>query len=85
MTWHDLGYDGQQIAIWVLVVVLGALVVLGIWPERSANNGRVGETPEQIVKRRYAAGEIDRETYERMLLDLEHRPASQNRWPPETS
>ena len=34
------------------------------------------ETPEEILKRRYASGEIDRDTYQRMLGDLrgERRP-----------
>ena len=31
---------------------------------------RERETPEGLVRRRYAAGEIDREEYERKLKDL---------------
>jgi putative membrane protein len=33
--------------------------------------GRAGETPLEILKKRYAKGEIAREEYERMKKDLE--------------
>jgi uncharacterized membrane protein len=55
---------------WSILVV--ALIVLGSWYALSAarQGGSKGESPEAIVKRRYASGEIDRGTYERMLADL---------------
>jgi uncharacterized membrane protein len=39
----------------------------------SAANHRV-ESPEQILRRRYASGELDEETYEHMLEKLSRRP-----------
>lgn len=51
-------------------------IVVLVWLVRLAT-GSVGgpgarseETPEQILKRRYANGEIDREQYQRQLEDL---------------
>jgi putative membrane protein len=59
---------GFGMVIWV------ALLVLLIWAiTRVAAHeqpGRTDDTPEQILKRRYARGEIDREQYEQRLSDL---------------
>ena len=54
---------------WILVAVV---LVVGAWYALSAarQGGSHGESPEDVLKRRYAKGEIDRETYERMLADL---------------
>ena len=53
------------IGIALIGLLLWALVTRGPFGQSGA-----GESPEQILKRRYAKGEIDRETYERMLGDL---------------
>jgi putative membrane protein len=67
-------WDGHMAWMWLWWVFV-ALIVAGIaWLVVLAarrNGGRPpDETPEQILKRRYARGEIDRETYERMREDL---------------
>jgi putative membrane protein len=55
---------------WVLGAALIALVVWALLKStRGPMNGR-SDSPEEILKRRYAGGEIDRETYQRMLTDL---------------
>jgi putative membrane protein len=51
------------IVVLVLLVRLVAGSVGGFSP-------RGDETPEQILKRRYAKGEIEREEYQRRLEDL---------------
>lgn len=62
--------------VWLFVV--GAVVWL-VWRalrERSvAGECRDQTTAEELLKRRYAEGEIERETYERMLDDLRSGPA----------
>lgn len=55
---------------WIILLVLIGVVV---WFAASAarRSGLPGEeSPEAAAKRRYARGEIDRETYQRLLEDL---------------
>lgn len=58
--------------------MIGAVVWL-VWRAvrgRAAPGGGAGDpSAGEIVKRRYARGEIDRSSYERMLEDVEHDPA----------
>ncbi|MFP3940948.1 MAG: SHOCT domain-containing protein [Thermoanaerobaculia bacterium] len=60
---------------WLLVLVVIAVVVWLVVRAASTGNRnlpRPGESPspEQILKERYARGEIDREEYQRRLADL---------------
>lgn len=59
-------------AFWILIVVLIVLAV--IWLAKSTPGGGLGpprgDTPEEILKRRYARGEIDEEEYHRKLEEL---------------
>jgi putative membrane protein len=52
-----------------IVFVVRALAGSGAGGDRQASP-RERETPEELVRRRYAAGEIDREEYEQKLRDL---------------
>jgi putative membrane protein len=67
MQWTENWHMGFM---WVLLAVLliGALLMLTRFLAKAAND-RV-ESPEQILRRRYAAGEIDEETYQHMLEEL---------------
>jgi uncharacterized membrane protein len=56
-------------AIWWIVVV-AALVALGWFIAAARGGGSGGLDAEQRLKRRYAAGEIDQGSYQRMLEDL---------------
>ena len=65
-SWWPMGWMGFS---WILVVLV---IVVGAWYALSAmrQGGFKGESPEDILKRRYANGEIDGETYDKMLDDL---------------
>lgn len=73
-----MGYNGHMgwgwMGLWwILIAVLICLVawfVMSVARKNGARSEREPEPPEQAVKRRYANGEIDRETYQRMLEDL---------------
>ena len=62
-SWH-MGF------MWVLLALLlmAVLLMLMRFLARAANDR--AESPKQILRRRYAAGEIDEETFERMLDKL---------------
>lgn len=66
-----------MVVFWVLVI--GGVALLAIWLLRSSGTttaligptGRAEEAPVEILKRRYAKGEITKEQYEQMRKDLE--------------
>ena len=69
--WPNMGAMGWWMGLWWLFGL--AVVVFLVWliaRTASGSSGRADETPEQILKRRYARGEIDREEYERRLTDI---------------
>lgn len=69
MNWMSGGHMGLMALWWIVVLV--AIVAI-VWFAAAAGRGRgAGDaSAEQQLKKRYAAGEIDRETYQRMLDDL---------------
>lgn len=48
---------------WIILIAGGALMVF-------LSKGKRGEAPGEILKRRYARGEINKEDYERQLREL---------------
>lgn len=70
-TMHD-GYSGWMfggmwifsLLFWVLVIV--AMFLLVKWLQKQNTN----ETALEILKKRYARGEIDKETFERMKKEI---------------
>ena len=70
--WPGYGDHIGMMAIWWLfgLAVLGVLIWAVIRVAGSPGNGRGEESPEAILKRRYARGEVAREEYERRLTDL---------------
>ena len=68
MGWEAGGHMGLMAVWWVIVVA--ALVALVWLISARIGRGSGGLDAEQQLKKRYAAGEIDRATYQRMLDDL---------------
>jgi putative membrane protein len=69
--WPNMGSMGWWMVLWwvagIIVLVLFVRLVAG---STGGFSRRDDETPEQILKRRYAKGEIDSEEYQRRLADL---------------
>lgn len=68
------------LAFWVAVIV--GVVLLVRWAVGSPSEGTgaaQSEQPRDILRRRYAAGEIDQATYQRMQREVEEDPAGQPR------
>ena len=69
---HPVGYGG--FFMWLFVVILAAVVIYyAFWRSKDDKEPGVdrGESALEIVKKRYAKGEITREEYERFKHDLE--------------
>jgi putative membrane protein len=75
--WFGYGYGSM--GLWWLF--WATLIIAGVWAlvrssRRSWGGGGAPESAEDVVKRRYAKGEIDRDTFRRMLADLHGREAA---------
>jgi putative membrane protein len=56
---------------WIVPLAVLGLIVWAIVTARRSSGSGGGDKPLDILKERYARGEIDRETYESMRRDLE--------------
>jgi putative membrane protein len=68
---HGYGFGGIFMVLWWVLVVVG-IVVLVIWLTK-ATSGRVGAGRDKaldILKERYARGEIDEQEFEKKKRDL---------------
>jgi putative membrane protein len=65
--WFGTGF-GWLFMILVWVLVIAGIAALIKWLASSPS--RRGETPLEILKARYARGEINKEEYERMRREL---------------
>ncbi len=76
--WYGgLGWIGMVINLVILVALIIGLVFLVIWiVKRSGNNNpgqmlnNAAQPAVEIAKERYAKGEITREEYQKLLVDL---------------
>ena len=71
-----MGYGGWgMMLMWLVVVVVAVLIIYFLLARRSGDDlhesSRMGETPLEILKKRYARGEITKEEYDRMKDDIE--------------
>ncbi len=66
------GMGGSMFIFWVLIVVVIVLLFweLPSWGVREASESSNYYSPLEILKRRYARGEIDREEFEVRQKDL---------------
>jgi putative membrane protein len=65
-----MGLGGLMMLAFWGVLILG-IVLLVRWLSAAAPHGPATESPKDILKRRYARGEIDQPTYQRMLREVE--------------
>ena len=80
--WYSPWHGGTSWEAWLMfalmIVIVVAVLVAVVYFLRAASGTRTAsmapgaspESPRDILKRRYAAGEIDREEYQQKLKDL---------------
>lgn len=74
MHWYpDMMGWGWGIGMFIFWIVIIILIVVLVKYIATQSSGRIerNETPLEILKRRYANGEIDKEEYEQKKKDLE--------------
>jgi len=59
---------GLGMVIWVVIVALAVWLVVRLVSRRSRGGG--AESAEELLRRRFASGEIDAEEYDRRLAIL---------------
>lgn len=69
MDWIAGGHMGFMGLWWVLILAV-LITLVGCIALAGHGRGMRNSSAEQRLKERYAGGEIDRETYERMLVDI---------------
>ena len=70
---HMMGYGYGGGFMWLIVLVLvgvGIYFLLKVYKSKGSD-GSLIETPSDILKKRYAKGEIDKEEFDRRKKDLE--------------
>ncbi|MBC7253806.1 MAG: SHOCT domain-containing protein [Actinobacteria bacterium] len=73
MHWEEGGWFWMTLMMvfWALVAIVVVFFLARAFSPHGAGEGRKeGETALEIAKRRYAAGEITREEFERIKQDL---------------
>ena len=68
--WGLFGH-GFGLLFWIVAIVLVVGLVMGLSGRGGGNGGRGRPSAREVLKERYAKGEIDREEYERKMKDLD--------------
>jgi putative membrane protein len=70
---HMIGYGYGGGFMWLIVLVLVGVVIYFLLQvsKSKGSDGSIIETPLDILKKRYAKGEIDKEEFDRKKKDLE--------------
>ncbi len=79
--WGGMGGGGAWLVVLLSIVVVAAVIVGIVFLVRGLGGGGAAggstlpqaglrDSPEDVLKRRYGAGEIDRDEYEKALSDL---------------
>ena len=70
---HMMGYGYGGGFMWLIVLLLVGFIIYFLFQasKSKGSDGSIMETPLDILKKRYAKGEIDKEKFDRMKKDLE--------------
>lgn len=68
--WNGIEHFGAMSLWWIIGIVLIVALVWAVARPTGRNDPDGGPSAEEILKRRYARGEIDKDQYESRLQDL---------------
>jgi putative membrane protein len=68
--WTGVGHMGGMWLWWIVGIAIVAAVFWAMGRTSSRAGGNGGASAEELLKRRYANGEIDKDVYEKRLHDL---------------
>lgn len=79
MGWGGYGGFGMGFFGWIFMLLFWGLIIVGLvllvrwlWDQgRPGTSAGAGDAPLEILKRRYARGEVSKEEFDRMKKDLE--------------
>lgn len=69
MHWFEGHYWGMHLFWWIIWIILFIWIFITPWDIPGQRTKK--DTPLEILKRRYARGEIDRQQFEDMKKDLQ--------------
>jgi putative membrane protein len=72
---HMMGYGGYGgMFMWLILILIAGVVVYFVFNRSKRNTNPAGstrESPTEILKRRYAAGDISKEEFDRLKKEIE--------------
>jgi putative membrane protein len=73
---HMMGYGLYGgVIMWIILIAIAVVVIYFVFKQSKQSPNWMGpakESPMDILKRRYAAGEISKEEFERLKKDIEN-------------
>ena len=67
------GFGWWWMALWWVLIIAGIAALVRWFSSRADEEEKTAGKALEVLKERYARGELDRESYERMRRDLERR------------
>ncbi len=74
LSWPVMGLMMLSMILFWIAVILGIVWVVRWMADQPGRRGPEDIDPLEIIRRRYARGEISREEYERLREDLQSKP-----------
>lgn len=71
--YHDMGWGGMWFGwfFWLVVLIIVIWIGIKITKRSGKQNSNQTETPLDILKKRYAKGEISKDEFEQMKKDIQ--------------
>jgi len=71
MDWGHMNYGSGGVFMWLILLILIGVVIYFVINRQKLIKREDEETPLEILKKRYAKGEISKQEFEKMKKDLE--------------